>query len=79
MTALWVSMAIHLASFVFWVVLTLYTTYKLKREFREKGETLQKVYDDARAELEANIENVKKMAHEANTQFLRNMYTKSGG
>ena len=72
MTALWVSMALHFASALFWLVATLITARHLIRREKE----LEEIYESSRQELIANIENVRRMAGEANAQYLRNMFEK---
>ena len=72
MTALWVSMALHVAAALFWVVTTLITSGYLSKREKE----LEEIYESSRQELIANIENVRKMAGEANAQYLRNMFEK---
>lgn len=73
-TVLWISITVHVMAFLFWVIGGAFTLYKLKQDYAKREEELQEIYDSARETLDANIENVRKMAHTANEQYMANLY-----
>lgn len=75
MTGLWVSMGLHVAGFVFWLLAAGVTKQQLDKRQAE----LEAIYDDARAELNANLENVRKMARTANEQYVKNLFRGDDG
>lgn len=73
-TVMWVSMSVHVGAFLFWMIMTAVTQWAMNKKQKE----LERIYDDAREELAVNLENVKKMAHAANQEYVKNLF-KGGG
>lgn len=73
MTVLWVSMGLHIGAFLWWLLASYITHRKLTTDYAERTAHLDAVYDQAKDELQANIENVKAMAHEYNQALINKM------
>jgi 2-iminoacetate synthase ThiH len=74
MTVMRVSISLHVAGFLFWVIIGAYTMYRLKKDYQQKGEELERIYDEAREVLEANVKNVQKLSHEVNKAYMHNLF-----
>lgn len=61
--ALWITMSLHVGAFMFWLVASAVTMSHLQDREKE----LEEMYGKA-------IANANRLAHEANQQFIKQMY-----
>lgn len=74
MTALWVSIGLHVFGFLFWSVATFALAYRMKRDHDQREAELETTYEEAVETLRANINNTQRMAREYNAAYIQNVY-----